>query len=76
MGKLRIHIENNRLLGDVFDLSPRRVKEALKRHPAAAKNVSVTIGYDGDILEKRLRAADVLIGWKYDWRISINERHG
>lgn len=70
---LHVHIENNRDLGDVFDLSEKRVDDALKRNPDAASVVRITVGYDGDGLDEALGTADALIAWKFD-RSNLAER--
>jgi phosphoglycerate dehydrogenase-like enzyme len=63
---IHLHIENNRALGPVFEATRRRVTKALSRHPALKGAVRITIGYDGDILERALKTADVLFGWRFD----------
>jgi glyoxylate/hydroxypyruvate reductase len=65
-GKLHLHVENGRSLGKVFEATPERVAQAFTRHPALRGKVKITIGYDGDILDKALRTADVLFGWRFD----------
>lgn len=63
--KLKLHIENNRNLGEVFDCSRAQVKKALARRRELAPKLDITIGYDGDIFEKAMRRAEVLIGWNF-----------
>jgi len=69
-GKLRLpihlHVENSRDLGDVFEATPKRITEALGRHPHLAGKVKVTIGHDGDIYARAIRTAHVLFGWRFD----------
>ena len=64
--KLRLHIENNRQLGEVFDCSRERVEKALARHKRLAGKLDITIGYDGDIFGKAMRKAEVLVGWEFE----------
>ena len=66
--RIHLHLENHGALGETFHLSPKRVKEALARHPKVARRLRVTIGYDGDVLERELRTADALLGWRFDRR--------
>ncbi len=63
-----LHIENLRALGEVFEATPRRVKEALARRPWLEGRVRITIGYDGDIYGKAMRTADALFGWRFERR--------
>jgi glyoxylate/hydroxypyruvate reductase A len=63
---LHLHVENSRDLGEVFQATPKRVKEALARHPRLAGKVRVTIGNDGDIYARAMRTAHVLFGWRFD----------
>jgi glyoxylate/hydroxypyruvate reductase len=65
---IHLHIENTRALGDVFEVTRKRLREALRRHPEVAERLKVTIGYDGDIYDRALRTADVLFGWSFDRR--------
>ena len=65
---IHLHIENTRALGDVFEVTRKRLREALQRHPDVAERLKVTIGYDGDIYDRALRTADVLFGWSFDRR--------
>jgi len=67
-GKTHVHIENNRDLGDVFDFTKQALAAAQRRNPASRKQLSFTVGYDGDILEDALRTADALIGWNFQRR--------
>jgi phosphoglycerate dehydrogenase-like enzyme len=64
--KIHLHIENNRELGPVFETTKARLAAALKAHPDVAAKLKVSIGYDGDILEKQLKTADVVFAWSFD----------
>lgn len=64
--KIHLHIENNRELGPVFETTKQRLAAALKAHPEVAKNLRVTVGHDGDILDKELKTADVVFAWAFD----------
>jgi phosphoglycerate dehydrogenase-like enzyme len=63
---VHLHVETNRDLGQVFQATPKRIEEALARHPRLAGKVRVTIGYDGDIYLRAMRTADALFGWRFD----------
>jgi phosphoglycerate dehydrogenase-like enzyme len=65
---LHLHVENWTGLGEVFEVTRKRLREALARHPKLADRVKITIGYDGDIYERALRTADALFGWSFDRR--------
>ena len=64
--KIHLHIENTSALGPVFEASPERVAEALRRHPGLEGKLKITIGYDADILERTIPTADALFGWEFD----------
>ena len=64
--RIHIHFENNADLGEVFEVTRKRVDKALSGRPALRGKVKVTIGRDGDIFEKALRTANVLFGYKFD----------
>ena len=70
---IQLHIENGSSLGPVFEATPKRVREALRRHPGLNGKVKVTIGYDGDIYDEAMRTADVLFGWQFN-RNNLAER--
>jgi phosphoglycerate dehydrogenase-like enzyme len=72
-GKIHLHVENTGELGPVFEASPERVAAALKDHPGVAERLHITIGYDGDIIERELRDADILFAWNFD-RTNLVER--
>jgi phosphoglycerate dehydrogenase-like enzyme len=67
-GTCHVHVENNRDLGQVFNITKKAVEAARRRNPAAKKRLRFTVGYDGDILESALETADALIGWNFDRR--------
>ena len=66
--KLHLHIENDNRLNEVFESSPKRVREALNRHPELKNKVRITIGYSGDKLARELKTADALFCWKINFR--------
>jgi len=72
-GKIHLHVENTAELGSVFEASPDRVAAALKDHPDVAERLHVTIGYDGDIIERELPDTDILFAWSFD-RANLAER--
>jgi len=65
-GGVHLHIENCGALGEVFEASEARVAGALARYPGLAGRVRVSIGYDGDILERELATADALFCWNIE----------
>jgi phosphoglycerate dehydrogenase-like enzyme len=65
---VHLHIENTGSLGEVFEVTRKRLRDALRRHPGLAGRVKVTIGCDGDIYDRALKTADVLFGWSFDRR--------
>lgn len=70
---VHLHIENVSALGEVFEATPQRVDEALRRHPGLRGRVKITIGHDGDIYVQALATADALFGWQFD-RTNLAER--
>ncbi|MBL8672715.1 MAG: D-2-hydroxyacid dehydrogenase [Alphaproteobacteria bacterium] len=62
---VHVHIENISTQAKVFQLSKERVAAALKRHPAVAKRVKVTVGWDLDIYDRAMRTAHLLVGWRF-----------
>lgn len=66
--RIHLHVENSRDVNEVFDISARRVNEALARHPRVAGQLQVSIGYGGDILDAELSTADALFCWDFDRR--------
>ena len=73
---MHLHIENTRSLGEVFEVTKKRLREALLRHPQAADRLKITIGYDGDVYERALRTADALFGWTLTGATWRSVRHG
>ena len=73
MDKVRLHIENSRALGDVFEVTEERLREALLRHPDVAARIDVSIGYDGEILEREIGRTQALFAWDFA-RQSLAER--
>ncbi|HKF71321.1 MAG TPA: D-2-hydroxyacid dehydrogenase [Stellaceae bacterium] len=71
--RVHLHIENSTGLGPVFEATPKRVREALRRHAKLTGRLRITIGYDGDILERQLATTDVLFAWRFD-RENLAER--
>jgi phosphoglycerate dehydrogenase-like enzyme len=57
-----LHIENHRSRLEMFQMSGARWAAAAKRHALLAKGLRVTIGWDGDILDKALQTADMYLG--------------
>lgn len=70
---MRLHIENTRALGRVFEADEERVATALGRHPTLAGRVTVTIGYDGEDFGQHIATANALLAWNFD-RSRLAER--
>ena len=58
---LHLHLESFRKRPALFYLTEERWRAAAARHRALAKRLRVTIGWDGDIIDKALETADVMI---------------
>jgi phosphoglycerate dehydrogenase-like enzyme len=58
---LHLHLESFRKRPALFHLTEARWRAAAARHRALAKRLRVTIGWDGDIIDKALETADVMI---------------
>src|SRR5688500_11476840 len=59
--RLHLHLESSSKRSPLFHLTEEKWAAAAKRHRAAARNLKVTIGWDGDILDEALKTADVMI---------------
>jgi phosphoglycerate dehydrogenase-like enzyme len=60
-GLLHLHLESFRDRPAAFHLTEADWQAARKRHPALARRLKVTIGWDGDIIEDALDTADFMI---------------
>lgn len=58
-----LHISNTSDLGPVFEVTQRRLDEALERHPEVASRLRVSVSHDGDGLDDGLARADVVFCW-------------
>jgi phosphoglycerate dehydrogenase-like enzyme len=56
-----LHVENSRKRQALFQLTAPIYAAAEKRHHALARQLKVTIGWDGDILDTALQSADLMI---------------
>jgi phosphoglycerate dehydrogenase-like enzyme len=63
--KLHLHIDNDRALGPVFEVTKQRLQEAMDKYPDVAKRLKVTIDYDCQDFEKHIAGADALLCWKF-----------
>ena len=59
--RLHLHLESARKRSPLFHLTEEKWAAAAKRHRSLAKNLRVTIGWDGDVLDEALATADVMI---------------
>lgn len=62
---IHLHIENSTALGEVFEITPQRLENALADHTQLANQVRFTIGYDGQDFEKHMKTADALFAWDF-----------
>ncbi|MDP2240889.1 MAG: D-2-hydroxyacid dehydrogenase [Burkholderiales bacterium] len=60
--KIHVHIENARKKASIFHITQELWDAACLRHRTLARNLSVTIGWDGDMLETALKTAGMVIG--------------
>lgn len=61
---IRLHIDNDRGLGEVFEISEDRLAAVFERFPDLAGRIEYTIGYDCERLDEHLATADALVCWK------------
>lgn len=73
MKKIHLHVDNDTSLDEVFEVTPQRLKDALKKFPHLKKRVRITLENDGRRLDEHLRTADVLFGWNFE-RANLAER--
>jgi phosphoglycerate dehydrogenase-like enzyme len=66
--RVRLHVDNCRKYDQVFWITPERYAAAVRRHPALAKQIDATIGWDLEGFDAALREAEVFIGWEFDRR--------
>ena len=71
--KVHLHVDNVAALGYTFDVSAKRVRDALARHSWARDKLRITIEYDGGNFDKHIATADALCGWEFD-RQTLAER--
>ncbi|MGH6932024.1 MAG: NAD(P)-dependent oxidoreductase [Dongiaceae bacterium] len=67
-GKIHLHIENTGRLDPVFQVTAKRLEDALKNYPQVARRLTVSLGQDGDIFDRVIGKTDVLFGWNFDRR--------
>lgn len=60
--RLHLHLENVSSKAPVFHMTEAVWRAAARRHPKLARQVKVTIGWDGDKLARALATADILVG--------------
>ncbi|MBI2295518.1 MAG: D-2-hydroxyacid dehydrogenase [Betaproteobacteria bacterium] len=59
---IRVHIENARAKDALFQITPAQWDAACARHPALARRLEASLGWDEDILEGALKEAEIVIG--------------
>ena len=64
--RVHLHIDNDSQLGEVFEVTPARLKDALKRFPEVAARLDITMETDGHRFDEHIRSADALFGWRFD----------
>jgi len=60
--KLRLHIENTRKKNAIFHVTPELWARACSRHRALARQIEVSFGWDGDILDNVIANTEAIIG--------------
>ena len=63
--KLRVHLQSNPKVPEVFHMTRERYRAAAKRQPEIARRVTCTIATDKDGFYRAMRRADVLVGWGF-----------
>jgi len=58
---LHLHLESFHKRPALFHVTEDRWQAAARRHPALARRLRVTFGWDGDILDEALKTADAMI---------------
>ena len=61
-GKLRLHLENSRKKPHEKEYTLERFALAARKHRALAKQLEVSVGYDGDISDAELQKVDFMLG--------------
>jgi len=59
--KLHLHLESSRKRSPLYHLTEARWRAAARRRRALSRQLHVTIGWDGDILDTALATADMMI---------------
>lgn len=74
--KLHLHIENRRRDAAVYHINSGDYAKAVIRHPRLARNLKVTYGWDGDILDAALKTAEIVVGVPENrWRLRERAPH-
>ena len=68
LNRVRLHIENDSSLGDVFEVTGERLSAAFSRFPDLAERVDCSIGYDCADFDRQIADADALVCWDIDHR--------
>ena len=68
MKRVHIHFDNDSSLGEVFEVTRKRINDSLRKFPGLARRLKITLEDDGRRLDENLRTADVLFGWNFDRR--------
>ena len=68
-----MHVDNDTSLDEVFEVTPQRLKDALKKFPHLKSRLRITLEDDGNRLDEHLRTADMLFGWNFE-RKNLAER--
>ena len=71
--RVHLHFDNDSALGEVFEVTPKRIRESLAKFPTVATRLDITLEKDGHRLDQHLQTADVLFGWNFD-RANLAER--
>jgi phosphoglycerate dehydrogenase-like enzyme len=63
--RIRVHVDNCRRYDQVFWITPERYEAARRRHPALARRLDVSIGWDLEGFDDAMRTAEVFVGWEF-----------
>lgn len=63
--RARLHIQNSRRQSPVFWITPELYEAAARRHPALARRLDTTMGWERDEYDAGMATAEILIGWNF-----------
>jgi phosphoglycerate dehydrogenase-like enzyme len=63
--RVRLHIQNSRKQSPVFWITRELYEAAARRHPALARRLDTTMGWERDEYDAGMATAEILIGWNF-----------